>query len=261
MTGINKLKESEIKEISDLAAKIREDIIVMTHAAGSGHPGGSLFAVEIMTVLYYKQLKHFKEWDKHPDWPNRDRFVLSKGHAFSTLYSVLAELGYLDKSELKTFRSLNSRLQGHPCCKLLPGIEVSTGSLGQGLSLSCGIALGLKLDKKSSRVYTLLGDGELQEGQIWEAAMSANHYKLNNLIAIVDRNCLQIDGETECIMSLGSIAKKFEAFGWEVIEADGHDRRTLSGFAKCSGTFRTRSLSGCYYCKYCQGKRCVIYGA
>ena len=227
MTQISELKTLDVEEISVLAQKVRENILIMTHAAGSGHPGGSLSAADILTVLYLKHIKHYKEWKQHPDWDKRDRFVLSKGHASSALYSVLAEAGYFEKEELKTFRSLNSRLQGHPCYGYLPGIEVSTGSLGQGLSLSCGIALGLKLDKKQSRVYTLLGDGELQEGQVWEAVMSAAHYKLGNITAIIDRNCLQIDGSTECIMSVGSVAKKFESFGWQTLEIDGHNHNEI----------------------------------
>lgn len=227
MTQISELNTLDAKEMSLLARQVRENILVMTHAAGSGHPGGSLSAVDILTVLYSKHLKHYKEWKQHPDWENRDRFVLSKGHASSTLYSVLAEMGYFDKEELKTFRNLHSRLQGHPSFGFLPGIEVSTGSLGQGLSLSCGIALGLKLDKKSSRVYALLGDGELQEGQVWEAAMSAAHYKLGNITSIIDRNCLQIDGSTECVMSIGSVAKKFESFGWQTLQIDGHNHNDI----------------------------------
>ena len=223
MIQISELNKQEIEDLSALARKVRENILAMTYAAGSGHPGGSLSAADILTVLYSKHLKHYKEWNKHPDWQNRDRFVLSKGHASSSLYSVLAEMEYFDKAELKTFRSLHSRLQGHPSFGLLPGIEVSTGSLGQGLSLSCGIALGLKLDKMSSRVYVLMGDGELEEGQIWEAAMSAAHYKLGNITAIIDRNCLQIDGSTECIMSIGSVKNKFESFGWQTLEVDGHN--------------------------------------
>lgn len=227
MTQLSNLSEQEIKDLSNMAKQVRENILTMIHAAKSGHTGGSLSAVDILTVLYFKHLKHYKDWDKNPDWQNRDRFILSKGHASPALYSILAEAGYLDRNELVTFRALHSRLQGHPSYGKLPGVEVSTGSLGQGLSLANGIALGLKLDNKSSRVYCLLGDGETQEGQVWEAAMSSAHYKLNNLTAIIDRNCLQIDGNTECVMSLEPYSKKWEAFGWQVIEIDGHDHQEI----------------------------------
>lgn len=218
-----KLSQNEIKELSGIARKIRENVLTMIHTANSGHPGGSLSVVEIMITLYFKNMKHFKNWKENPEWDNRDRFVLSKGHASATLYAILAECGYFDKKELLTFRALHSRLQGHPAYGFLPGIEASTGSLGQGLSIANGIAMGLKLDKKSSRVYTLIGDGESQEGQIWEAAMSASHYKLGNLTAIIDRNCLQIDGSTECIKALSPYREKWESFGWQVLEINGHD--------------------------------------
>ena len=217
------LSEQEIRELSCKANKIREHVLIMINNAASGHPGGSLSAADILTTLYFKHMKHSKLWNNSPDWAKRDRFVLSKGHISPALYATLAEAGYFSTEELLTFRKLHSRLQGHPSFGYLPGIEVSTGSLGQGLSISNGIALGLKLDKSSSRVYTLMGDGELQEGQVWEAAMSSAHYKLGNLTVIVDRNCLQIDGNTECIMGLNPVADKFKAFRWQVIEIDGHD--------------------------------------
>lgn len=227
MTQLNTLNNSEINELSKIATNIRKSILTMVNSNNSGHTGGSLSAADIMTVLYFKCMKHFKDWDKNLEWDSRDRFVLSKGHASPVLYAVLAESGYFSKDELKTFRAFGSKLQGHPSYGKLPGIEVSTGSLGQGLSLANGIALALKLDKKDSRVFVLHGDGELQEGQIWEAAMSASHYKLGNLTAIVDRNCLQIDGETECVMGLNPIADKWKAFGWQVIEIDGHDYQQI----------------------------------
>ncbi|OGH96642.1 MAG: transketolase [Candidatus Melainabacteria bacterium RIFOXYA12_FULL_32_12] len=227
MTRLSGLSEKEIAELSKISRKIREYVVSMIHAAKSGHTGGSLSAVDLLVVLYFKHLKHYKDWDKDPNWLERDRFVLSKGHASPTLYSVLAESGYLNVEELKTFRALYSRLQGHPTYGRLPGIEVSTGSLGQGLSLANGIALGLKLDNRSSRVYCLLGDGEIQEGQVWEAAMSAAHYKLNNITAIVDRNCLQIDGNTECVMSLEPVEEKWKGFGWQVIKINGHDHQEI----------------------------------
>lgn len=227
MTKLLDLNEKEVQELSATARQIRENIVTMIHAANSGHTGGSLSAADIMTVLYFKFLKYDKNWDKSPNWAERDRFVLSKGHASPLLYAVLAEAGYFPREELKTFRSINSRLQGHPAYGKLPGIEVSTGSLGQGLSLANGMALGLRLDNKSSRVYCLLGDGELQEGQVWEAAMSSAHYKLNNLTAIIDRNCLQIDGNTESIMSLEPLKEKWESFGWQVLQIDGHDLQAI----------------------------------
>lgn len=218
-----KLTENDIKELKTLSCQVRKDILSMIHTAKSGHPGGSLSAADVLTVLYSKCMNHFPDWDKNPDFEKRDRFVLSKGHASATLYSILARLGYFPVEELKTFRELGTRLQGHPSAKHLPGIEVSTGSLGQGLSIACGIALGLKLDKNPAFVYAYMGDGELQEGNIWEGVMNAAHHKLDNLIAFVDRNCLQIDGSTECIKSLNPLPDKFIAFGWEVIEIDGHD--------------------------------------
>ena len=217
------MDKKELEDIQSICKRIRREVLEMIYTAKSGHPGGNLSAVEIITTLYKKCMKHFPDWDKNPDFINRDRFVLSKGHASATLYAVLAECGYFDKSELNSFRHLGSKLQGHPSCKLLKGIEVSTGSLGQGLSMANGIALSLKIDKNNANVFVYLGDGELQEGSVWEAAMTAAHYKLNNLIAFVDNNGLQIDGSTCDIMNLGNISKKFEAFGWDIIEIDGHN--------------------------------------
>ena len=192
----------------------------MLTEAGSGHPGGSLSAADLISVLYFYKLRHKPD---NPNWPDRDRFILSKGHAAPVQYAALAECGYFPVCDLDTLRKMGSCLQGHPDCHSLPGIEMSTGSLGQGLSVAVGLALGLKQDKSSSRVYTICGDGELQEGIIWEATMAAAHYKVDNLTAIIDRNGLQIDGPTEEIMSLGNLGDKFSAFGWHVIEIDGHD--------------------------------------
>ncbi len=217
------LTVDEIKELKKIALSTRKDILKMVHAAKSGHPGGSLSGVDILTVLYNKCLNIPKDWDKNPNFENRDRFILSKGHASPLLYSVLAEYGIFSKDELNTFRKLGSKLQGHPSKGYLAGIEASTGSLGQGLSLGCGIAMGLKLDKNLANVVVYLGDGELQEGSCWEAFMQAAHRNLDNLIAIVDRNCLQIDGCTEDVMALGSVADKIKSFNWEVLEIDGHD--------------------------------------
>lgn len=217
------LAPNEILEIQNTSKKLRVNILKMIHSAQSGHPGGALSCIDILNVLYSKCLKHYPSWDKNPDFENRDRFILSKGHASAALYSVLAQNGYFKEEELLTFRKLGSKLQGHPCSNALKGIEVSTGSLGQGLSIACGMALGLKLDKKENKVFVLMGDGELEEGSVWEAAMSASHHKLDNLIAIVDRNKLQIDGSTENVKSVGNVAEKFKAFGWSVCEIDGHN--------------------------------------
>lgn len=227
MHQTEQLTEAEVQELSLLSKKIRIQALTMIHKAKSGHPGGSLSAVDLLLVLYKKIMKLCKDWCKCSEWSERDRFVLSKGHASATLYSVLCECGYFCPTETDSFRQLGSRLQGHPSCTGLPGIEVPTGSLGQGLSVANGIALALKLDKKSSRVFVLLGDGELQEGQVWEAAMSSRHYKLDNLIAIVDRNRLQIDGNTEEIMGLEPLADKWKAFGWKVLEINGHDFKEI----------------------------------
>ena len=208
----------ETKKLEKKAETIRRHVLNMIYEAGSGHPGGSLSCVDILTALYFHTLQHNS---KDPDWADRDRFILSKGHAAPTLYATLAEAGYFSVEELKLLRKMGSMLQGHPDNKI-PGVEVSSGSLGQGLSAANGIALAGKLDKKNFRVYTLLGDGECDEGQIWEAAMLSSHYKLDNLTAIIDRNGLQTDGPTEKIMCLESIAEKWRAFGWHVIEVDGN---------------------------------------
>lgn len=220
------MNTEEIKSIEDLCRQTRCDIVKMIHCSQSGHPGGGLSAVEIITVLYQKCMNNFPEWDKSPMHSSRDRFVLSKGHASATLYAALAQKGYFPKSELMTFRKLGSRLQGHPN-NHLPGVEVPTGSLGQGLSMACGIAMALKLDKNPAHVFTLLGDGELQEGSCWEAFMHAPHRGLNNLTAIIDRNHLQIDGTTESVKDINPLDLKLKAFNWDVIEIDGHNIQEL----------------------------------
>lgn len=207
-------------ELQSMANRLRLHVIEMTTAASSGHPGGSLSSADIIAVLYFKILNHRP---KDPKWEDRDRFVLSKGHVAPVLYAALAESGYFPVEELITLRKLGSKLQGHPVRGKTPGVEMSTGSLGQGLSMSCGIALAGKMDKKKYRTYCLLGDGELQSGQNWEAAMFASNYKLNNLIAIVDRNHLQICGNTEDVMAIDPLAEKWLSFGWNVLETDGHD--------------------------------------
>ncbi len=209
-----------IKEMEAIAKKLRRHIITMTGKAGSGHPGGSLSAVEIVTLLYFKLMRHNP---KYPRWPERDRFILSKGHCAPLLYAALAESGYFPVEELSTFRQLDSRLQGHTDRTVTPGVEMSAGSLGQGLSFGIGTALAGRLDSQKYRVYVLLGDGECDEGQVWEAAMAAAHFKLDSLVAIVDNNGLQIDGWNRDVMNLAPFPEKWQAFGWHVIEANGHD--------------------------------------
>ena len=210
--------------MKDFTKTIRSDILKMIHAAKSGHPGGCLSCVEIISVLYKKILRADCKWTDCPDFKNRDRFVLSKGHASATLYSVLANLGYFDKKDLLTFRALGSKLQGHPSSRVgLEGIEVSTGSLGQGLSMGVGMALGMRLDKINAKVFVMLGDGEMQEGSVWEALMHAVNRKLDNIVTIIDKNELQIDGTTKEIKSIDPLDKKLQAFGWQAVTVDGHD--------------------------------------
>ncbi len=210
----------DFEKLREIAHDVRVDIIKMIYYAGSGHPGGSLSLVEIMVYLYWCVLKHDPD---NPDWEERDRFVLSKGHAAPVLYSVLARRGYFPHEDLWSLRKINSHLQGHPARTETPGVEASTGSLGQGFSVALGMALGLKLDKKDSRVYVALGDGEIDEGQVWEAAMSAAHYKADNLTAILDFNTLQIDGEIFEVMNSSPIDEKFKAFGWATKTINGHN--------------------------------------
>lgn len=216
------LSDAEVKNLEKLCKENRRNILKMVYNAQSGHIGGAMSAVELLTVLYHKCMHICPKWTKSQDFNNRDRFVLSKGHASSILYSVLAQLGYFPKEELLTFRLFGSRLQGHPV-PICPGIDVATGSLGQGLSIACGMAMGLRLDKNPAKVFCLMGDGELQEGSVWEAFMHCTHAKLDNIIAIIDRNRLQIDGCTENVKSLENLADKIRAFNWDVIEIDGHD--------------------------------------
>ena len=207
------------------AKEIRKDIVTMIGQAKSGHPGGSLSAAEILTYLYFEEMNIDP---KNPKWEDRDRFVLSKGHAAPVLYAALARRGYFPVEELSTLRKIGSHLQGHPDMNKVPGVDMSTGSLGTGFSAATGMALACKLDQKENYVYTLLGDGELQEGQVWEAAMSAAHYKLDNLIAFVDNNGLQIDGNIDDVLSPNPIDAKFAAFGWHVLTIDGHDFRQIA---------------------------------
>ena len=210
----------DISFLKEKAKEIRRSIVSMITEAKSGHPGGSLSATDILTALYFSEMNIDLA---NPKMEGRDRFVLSKGHAAPAIYATLAEKGYFSKDELMTLRKFGSRLQGHPDMKKLPGIEISTGSLGQGLSVANGMALNAKMFNENYRTYIILGDGEVQEGQIWEAAMTAAHYKLNNLCAFLDNNNLQIDGNVSEIMGVEPLDKKWEAFGWNVIKIDGHD--------------------------------------
>ncbi|HQQ01865.1 MAG TPA: transketolase [Bacteroidales bacterium] len=218
--------ENSIEHLRNIARSIRIWVIKSLAEAGLGHLGGSLGLADVFTMLYFNVLKHDSQ---NPAWPGRDRFILSIGHVAPVFYSTLAHAGYFPLEELLTLRKLGSRLQGHPGKEHgLPGIELSAGSLGQGLSVSVGLSLGFRLDGLDNKVYCLLGDGELQEGSVWEAAMAAGHYHLNHLIAIVDRNGLQIDGSTEKVMRLEPLRQKWEAFGWEVTECDGNNMEELS---------------------------------
>ncbi len=220
------MQAQELKQadrLKQIAKEIRIQSLLMTNRVGSGHPGGSLSCAEILSSLFFYKMRYNS---KEPKWPDRDRFVMSKGHATPALYAAMAEAGFFPKEELITYRCLNSRLQGHASI-YTPGIDICTGSLGQGLSVGNGMAIAAKLDKKEYDVYVLMGDGELQEGQVWEAAKSASHYKLDNVIAIIDRNGLQQNGPTEKLMHIEPLSDKFTAFGWHVIEVDGHDLQEL----------------------------------
>lgn len=220
----------EKKELLEKAKNIRRNIVEMIYQASSGHPGGALSSADLLTCLYFSEMNVDS---KNPKDENRDRFVLSKGHASAALYATLAEKGFFQKEDLKGFRNINSILQGHPDMKKIPGVDMSTGSLGQGLSAANGMAIAAKLDKKDYRVYCLMGDGEIEEGQIWEAAMSASHYKLDNLCAIVDYNNLQIDGKITEVMNSVPIDEKFKSFGFNVININGNDiDEILSAFEK-----------------------------
>jgi len=218
--------KEKIAELEEKARRLRVAIVKTLHKSQSGHTGGSLSAIDMICALYFHKMRHNPA---EPAWDGRDRFVLSKGHAAPALYVTLASAGYFPAEDLMMLRRLGSHLQGHPDSKVTPGVDVCTGSLGQGLSMANGMALGLKLDGKPNRVYAVLGDGELQEGQVWEAAMAAAHYKSDNLCALIDANRLQIDGFVEKVMNVGSIAGKFRAFGWHVIEIDGHDMAAIVG--------------------------------
>ena len=214
---------SEIQDLHRTALRLRKDLIGMIYEAKTGHTGGALSSLDILVALFYGTLR---QDSRNPSWPDRDRFVLSKGHSVEGYYNVLADLGYLPKEELRTFCAFGSRLIGHPSVKV-PGVEMNTGALGHGLSTGVGMALAGKMDKKDYRVFVLMGDGELAEGSIWEGAMAAAHYGLDNLIGIVDRNRLQISGNTESVMKLESLKDKWTGFGWETRDIEGHDMEAL----------------------------------
>lgn len=241
--------EPEYGELKAIARQIRKDIVRQVARAQSGHAGSSLSAVEIGVALYWREMRVDPS---RPDWPDRDRFCLSKGHASPLLYALLARRGFFPADELDTFRRIDSRLQGHPAQHKLPGVEISAGSLGQGLSQAIGMALAGKLDGRDYRVYALLGDGELQEGQVWEAAMFAGNRGLDNLCAIVDYNGLQIDGPVSEINDPAPVAGKFRAFGWHVIEIDGHDYGQI--FAALAEARATRDRPACIVARTRKGR-------
>lgn len=243
------VSEDQLRSLKDRARRVRIDIVKTLHGCGSGHTGGSLSATDIMTALYFYKMKYDP---KKPDWKGRDYFILSKGHAAPVLYTTLAHAGFIETAELCTLRKLGSRLQGHPDSKYLPGVEISTGSLGQGLSVACGIALSQKLDKAPNRVYAVLGDGELQEGQIWEAAMTGAHYKLDNLCVLIDNNGLQIDGPVAKVMGVEPITDKWRAFGWDVQDIDGHDMAQITAALDKAETVKGKPTA--IVCRTVKGK-------
>ena len=218
------MKLTNVKDLEKKAREVRKGIIEAVYSNKSGHPGGSLSVADILTVLYFNEMNID---EKNPKWEERDRLVLSKGHCAPALYSCLANRGFFDIDDLKTFRNINSYLQGHPDMKKIPGVDMTTGSLGQGLSVANGMAISAKLDNKDYKVYCILGDGEIEEGQIWEAAMASNKYKLDNLCVIVDNNNLQIDGTIEEVMNSYPIDEKFRSFGFQIINIDGHDMQEI----------------------------------
>ncbi|MCX7715551.1 MAG: transketolase [Clostridia bacterium] len=228
------MDKKRVKELSIIANKVRKNALTAVYSAASGHPGGSLSIADLLTLLYFEVMNVDP---KNPKDENRDRFVLSKGHCAPALYGVLAEKGFFPVADIKGFRHIDSYLQGHPDMNKVPGVDMSTGSLGQGISVAGGMALAAKLDNKSYRVYSVLGDGELEEGQVWEQAMFAAHYKLDNLTAFVDNNGLQIDGDVSKVMNPNPIDEKFRAFGWHVIITDAHDfEKLLSAIEEAKAT-------------------------
>jgi len=236
---LKRLNLQTASELKRRATIIRKHIIEEVFNASSGHPGGSLSCTDILTYLYFNEMRVDP---KNPKWEDRDRFVLSKGHCAPALYAVLAEKGFFPVDDLKGFRSIDSYLQGHPSLKDVPGVDMSTGSLGQGISAAVGMALAGKADKKDYRVYALLGDGELQEGEVWEALMAAAHYKLDNLVAFLDHNGLQIDGKITDIMSPEMVEDKFWAFGWEPLKVDGHDFYQIAHAIEMSKTVKGKPV-------------------
>lgn len=237
------------EQLRAMAHKIRVDIVESLHCAGSGHPGGSLSAAEILSVLYFREMNVDPE---NPAWEDRDRFVLSKGHAAPVYYAALAERGFFDTGLLKTLRKIDSPLQGHPDRKKLAGVDMSTGSLGQGISAAAGMACFAKKTGKSFRVYCVIGDGEMQEGEVWEALMAAGHYRLDNLTVLLDNNNLQIDGSVDEVMSIYPIREKVEAFGWNVLTVDGHDVEQLCEALDKAGC--TKGAPTFIICKTTKGK-------
>jgi transketolase len=234
MGGLGIMEKAKLQFLQDKARELRIEAIKMIHTAKSGHPGGSLSIADIMVVLYFDEMRVDA---KNPEWEDRDRFILSKGHVCPIWYAVLAEKGFFPTEDLATLRKLGSKLQGHPDMKKVPGLDMTTGSLGNGLGIGVGMAKAAKIDKKDYRVYVAVGDGEVQEGAIWEAAMSAAHYKLDNLTVIVDKNNLQVDGFVSDIMAIDPLDDKFKAFGFEVLKIDGHDIEQISeAFAKARQT-------------------------
>ena len=246
---MSEVEENEIAKLSECAKKIRRGIIEEVYSNQSGHPGGSLSIADILAVLYFKEMNINP---KETQWEERDRLVLSKGHCAPALYAALANRGFFDVEELKTFRNINGRLQGHPDKKHIPGVDMSTGSLGQGLSSANGMAIAGKMDNKKYRVYCILGDGELEEGQVWEAAMTANKNKLDNLCVIVDNNNLQIDGTIDEVMSPYPIDEKFRSFGFEVIKIDGHNREEIIKGFEVSRNIKQKPV--CIIAKTIKGK-------
>ncbi|UCD21755.1 MAG: transketolase [Chloroflexota bacterium] len=236
-------------ELKETAKKLRRDVVNMITTAGSGHPGGSLSAADIVTALYFKILHHNPA---NPQWPDRDRFILSKGHAAPILYAALAETGYFPVAELSTLRRLDSRLQGHADSNFTPGVEMSAGSLGMGLSFAIGVALAARLDSKNYRTYVLISDGECEEGQTWEAALSASHFKIDNLTTIVDYNGIQLSGRTCDIMNLEPFIQKWQSFGWHTIDIDGHDLNQI--LSACQEAEKMKSKPSVIIARTIKGK-------
>lgn len=231
------IDKSKLDALRTKSLELRREIVTMVYRANSGHVGGSLGAADLVVALYYHIMQHQPQ---HPDWADRDRFILSKGHCTPVIYAALADCGYFPKEDLKTFRRIGSHLQGHPYQPKTPGIDASTGTLGLGISTGVGMALGAKLKKQNHYYYILCGDGEIQEGQVWEAAMFANKYKLDNIIAFVDRNYLQTDGNSEDVMPLDPLKPKWESFGWRVYEIDGNDFAQIIDTVEIAKTEKNR---------------------